>query len=382
MFSPADLLPLCLLVPALAARLTPSGAAGHVERRAFGATPGGEAVDAYTLTNARGVQAEVITYGGILRTLQVPDRDGRLADVVLGHDDLAGYLALETSPYFGALIGRYGNRIGGAAFTLDGTRHVLPANDGANTLHGGPGGFHTVVWKAEPFTAAGAVGVRLRHTSPDGDAGFPGALDVRVTYTLTDAGALAIDYEARADRATPVNLTHHSYFNLAGAGQGDVLGHVLTLNAARFTPVDASLIPTGRLQSVVRTPFDFTLPAPVGARIGWDDPQLHHAGGYDHNLVIDGPAGTLRPAARVEEPASGRVMTVATTEPGVQFYSGNFLDGSITGKDGRVYAHRGGFCLETQHFPDAPNQPGFPPTILRPGATYTSRTVYAFGTRP
>ena len=346
-----------------------------VARTPFDSTPAGQAVELFTLTNPQGIEVRAITYGGIILSLRTPDRDGRLGDIVLGYDSLAGYL--RASPYFGAIIGRYGNRIANGRFTLDGQTYALAANNGPNHLHGGIRGFDKVVWSAEPLETDSAVGVVFTYTSPDGEEGYPGTLRVQVTYTLADDGKLAFDYLATADRATPVNLTQHSYFNLAGSG--DVLGHELTIAASDFTPVDATLIPTGAVAPVDGTPFDFRTPTAIGARIAADHPQLANGLGYDHNFVLDREGPGLAPAARVVAPASGRTLDVWTTEPGLQFYSGNFLDGSITGKAGRVYAHRAGFCLETQHFPDSPNQPAFPSTILRPGEEYRSRTVFGFG---
>jgi galactose mutarotase-like enzyme len=352
----------------------------RVSRAPFGATPAGQAVDVYTLTNAHGMEVRATTYGGIVVSLRVPDRMGHLGDVVLGYDSLAGYL--RATPYFGAIIGRYGNRVAHAQFTLDGTTYHVPANDGANSLHGGTVGFDKVVWDAEPFWGDSGVGVAFTHTSPDGDQGYPGKLEVRVTYTLTHRNELVVDYHATTDRATPVNLTQHSYFNLAGDGSGDVLRQVLWINADRYTPVDSALIPTGALAPVAGTPFDFTTPTAIGARIALDDEQLRRGRGYDHNFVLSRTGPGLVHAARALDPASGRTLDLYTTEPGLQFYSGNFLDGSITGKAGHVYAHRNGFCLETQHFPDSPNESGFPSTILRPGEEYRSRTVFAFGVSP
>jgi aldose 1-epimerase len=351
--------------------------AARVGKQPFGAIPEGVPVDLYTLTNANGMEVRAITYGGIILSLRVPDRDGNLGDVVLGHDSLEGYL--EASPYFGAIIGRYGNRIAGGRFSLDGQQYELATNDGPNALHGGLVGFDKVVWRAESFQNDDRVGIVLSHTSPDGDEGYPGTLETTVTYTLTDANELVIDYYAVTDKATPVNLTQHTYFNLAEEGAGDILGHVLMLNASHLTPVDSTLIPTGEIRSVDGTPFDFRTPTAIGARIDADDEQTRFGGGYDHNFVLDREqSDSLALAAGVHEPTSGRVMEVFTTEPGVQFYSGNFLDGSISGKGGHVYRHRTGFCLETQHFPDSPNRPEFPSTILRPGQEYRSRTVYAF----
>ena len=337
----------------------------------FGTTDDGHAVDLYTLTNANGVEVRAMTYGGIIVSLRVPDRDGKLDDVVLGYDTLDGYLT-NNDPYFGAIIGRYGNRIGGATFDLDGETYALATNNGPNHLHGGLKGFDKVVWQAE----AGEDAVVFTYVSADGEEGYPGTLTASVTYRLTNRGELFVDYRATTDKATPVNLTQHAYFNLAGAG--NILGHELTLHASRFTPVDSTLIPTGELRSVDGTPFDFLQPTVIGARINQDEEQLNRGGGYDHNFVLDVGADSLAPAARVYEPTTGRALDIHTTEPGVQFYTGNFLDGSITGKGGRVYAYRYGFCLETQHFPDSPNQPDFPTTILRPGEVYASRTVFAF----
>ena len=299
--------------------------------------------------------------------------------MALGFDDLDGYL--KASPYFGAVVGRYANRIAKGRFTLDGKTYTLPVNNGPNTLHGGVTGFDKVVWEAEPFRHGDSVGVTLAYTSRDGDQGFPGTLPARVTYTLTPADELIVDYLATTDKATPVNLSQHTYFNLAGEGDGDILGHVLAINAARYTPVDATLIPTGDVADLAGTPFDFRTPTAIGARIDKQDPQLQNGRGYDHNFVLDrsSPGGGLIVAARVVEPASGRTLQISTTEPGLQFYSGNFLDGTIRGKGGHVYPLRSGFCLETQHFPDSPNHANFPSTILRPGEEYRSRTVFAFG---
>jgi aldose 1-epimerase len=342
----------------------------------FGTTEDGTEVSLYTLTNSNGLAVSITNYGGIVTRLLIPDRSGELADVVLGYDSLDAYLL--GSPYFGSLIGRYGNRIAGGRFTLDDVEYTLAANDGENHLHGGLQGFDKVVWSGEPYGAADEAGVRLRYVSEDGEEGYPGRLRVAVTYALTDADELRIEYEAETDKATVVNLTHHGYFNLAGHASGDVLGHELTLNAGRFTPIDAGLIPTGELMDVVGTPMDFRTPTSIGARLGQDDQQLRFAGGYDHNFALDDYDGSLRLIARVHEPVSGRVMEVYTTEPGIQFYSGNFLDGSNVGKGGAAYEHRAGFCLETQHFPDSPNKPHFPSTVLRPGDTYQSTTIYRF----
>jgi aldose 1-epimerase len=355
-------------------------ARARVEKQAFGATTDGTAVDLYTLTNANGVEVRAITYGGIIVSLRVPDRHGKLGDVVLGFDTLPEYQ--KASPYFGAIIGRYGNRIARGKFTLDGKAYTLAANNGPNALHGGLKGFDKVVWKGESFTNEKGVGVVFSYTSPDGEEGYPGTLRATVTYTLSHTNALTFDYHAVADKATPINLTQHTYFNLAGEGADDVLAHELMLSASRFTPVDSTLIPTGEIRKVEGTPFDFRTPTAMGARIGADDEQMRFGGGYDHNFVIDRKEGNSPVlAARVYEPTSGRVMEVSTTEPGVQFYTGNFLDGTVTGKGGHVYKRRSGFCLETQHYPDSPNRPEFPSTILRPGQEYRSRTIYAFSTR-
>jgi aldose 1-epimerase len=341
----------------------------------FGVLPTGDTVHVFTLANGD-VTMRVLDYGGIVQSLETPDRHGTRQDVVLGFDDLDGYL--RRSPYFGALIGRYGNRIAKGQFTLDGTVYTLAANNGPNALHGGLTGFDKVRWQVLQATDSSLV---LRHVSRDGDEGYPGTLTATVTYTLTADNRWVIDYEATTDKATPVNLTQHTYWNLRGNGEEPVLEHELQLAADAFTPVDSTLIPTGVLQPVAGTPFDFRTPQPIGARIDAADEQLRYGGGYDHNFVLTGAgdAAGLRLVAQVREPVSGRTLAMSTTEPGVQFYSGNFLDGSVTGKRGAVYARRSGFCLETQHFPDSPNQPAFPSTILRPGERRTSRTVYAFG---
>lgn len=346
-----------------------------VRRDAFGTTADGKAVEIYTLTNANGIEVRAITYGGIITSLKVPDRSGRVADVVLGFDSLDGYL--KGHPYFGAVIGRYGNRIAKGRFTVEGRTYTLATNNAPNHLHGGNKGFDKAVWSAAAVPGQSAVA--FTRISPDGEEGYPGNLTVRVTYTLTDKNELVVDYHATTDKATPVNLTHHSYFNLAGDGAGDILGHELTIDADRYTPVDATLIPTGALAPVQGTPFDFRKPTRIGDRIDQPHEQLKNGKGYDHNWVLTRPEAGLRPAARLRDPASGRTLDIATTEPGMQFYSGNFLDGTLTGKAGHIYKHRAGLCLETQHFPDSPNQPKFPSTILKPGQEYRSKTVFTFG---
>jgi aldose 1-epimerase len=381
MMRPRFLLTLALGLAALTAcgPTKQTGAVKQVKKQPFGMMADGQAIDLYTLTNQSGMEASIITYGGIVVTLKTPDRDGKLGDVVLGFDKLDGYL--KATAHFGALIGRYGNRIGKASFTLDGVLHKLPANDGPNTLHGGPKGFDKVVWQARDVSDAQSQRLELTYLSKDGEEGFPGNLSVTVVYTLTDNNELRIDYTASTDKATVVNLTNHSYFNLAGQGEGDVLGHELTLNADQFTPVDKVLIPTGELRSVEGTPFDFRKPVAIGARINQSDEQLKFGRGYDHNFVLTSGGGTLSLAARVQEPKTGRVMEVLTTEPGIQFYSGNFLDGAVTGKGGVVYKKHFGFCLETQHYPDSPNHPDFPPVVLKPGETYKHTMIHKFSAR-
>ena len=345
----------------------------------WGRTPDGQTVDLITLHNGNGIEIRVATLGGLITALRTPDRDGQFDDIVLGHDALTGYFPNPT--YFGVLVGRYANRIARGRFTLDGATSTLATNDGPNHLHGGRKGWDQAVWRAEPFQNASGAGVVLRHTSPDGDEGYPGAVTAEVTYTLNDRNELRVDYRATTDKPTVINLTQHSYFNLAGARAADVLGHELLINADRFTPVDETLIPTGELAPVAATPFDFNVATPIGARIAQPDVQLQRGRGYDHNFVLTRQGDGLSLAARVHEPTTGRTLEISTTEPGLQFYSGNFLDGTIKGKGGRAYTHRSGFCLETQHFPDSPNQAAFPSTVLRPGQTYQSTTVFTFGVR-
>jgi aldose 1-epimerase len=343
----------------------------------FGRMPDGKAVEVYTLRNARGMVVRAITYGAIIQAIRVPDRSGRLDDVTLGYDSLPGYLT--DSPYFGAVVGRYANRIARGRFALEGRTYRLATNNGPNHLHGGLKGFDKVVWKAASFQRGDSFGVEFQHTSPDGDEGYPGTVQASVTYTLTSRNQLLVEYRATTDRATPVNLSQHSYFNLGGGGSGPILGHVLTIDADRYTPVDSTLIPTGELAPVANTPFDFRAPTAIGARIGQDHPQLRYGKGYDHNFVLNRSSSALIHAVRVVEPASGRTLDISTTEPGLQFYSGNFLDGSIKGKSGHGYGHRTALVLETQHFPDSPNHPNFPSTILKPGQEYRSKTIFAFG---
>jgi aldose 1-epimerase len=347
-----------------------------VTSQPFGKMPDGTAVEIFTLSDGQ-YEARITNYGGVLVSLKAPDRNGKSADTVLGFDDLNGYVTNFNSPsvaFFGAIIGRYANRIAHGSFTLDGKKYSLPLNNGENTLHGGPHGFNNVVWKAKPIPN----GVELTYLSKDGEAGYPGNLSAVVRYTLIK-GNLRIEYSATTDKDTVVNLTNHSYFNLAG--QGDILNHQLTLHASRFTPVDAGLIPTGELKSVEGTPFDFRKATAVGARINADDEQLHRGRGYDHNWVLDSSGRKLAEAAELYDPGSGRVLKVLTDQPGIQFYSGNFLDGSIKGKGGKPDELHAALCLETQHFPDSPNHPDFPTTELKPGERYHTVTIYSFSTR-
>jgi aldose 1-epimerase len=328
----------------------------------------------YTLTNQKGVEVRIMNYGGIVVSIKTPDKNGTPADIVLGFDSLSGYIA-NPSPFFGALVGRYANRIAHAMFTLDGVQYKLENNDHGNTLHGGTHGLDKAVWIPRELPDGG---LELTVTSKDGDEGFPGNLNVTVVYHLTDANELKIDYSATTDKDTVVNLTNHSYFNLKGAGEGDILGHRISIKADRFTPVDAGLIPIGDLRPLNGTPFDFRTPTVIGAHIEEKDEQLTLGHGYDHNWVLNKKGNELSLAARVEEPSTGRVLEVLTTQPGLQFYTGNFLDGTIHGKGGKVYQRRYGFCLETQHFPDSPNHPKFPTTELKPGETFHNTTVFRF----
>lgn len=348
-----------------------------INRQAFGATPDGTAVERFTLTNANGVEVGISTYGAGIVSIRTPDRHGNLDDIVLGFDTFDGYLT--DHPYFGVLAGRYANRIAKGRFSLDGATYTLAVNNGPNHLHGGLKGFDKAVWTPQIVEGPDGPSLQLRYVSVDGEEGYPGTLDVSVSYTLTNSNELRISYTATTDKATVVNLTNHSYFNLAGAD--DVLGHELQIQADRFTPVDSTLIPTGVLAPVENTPFDFRQPTPIGARIDADHEQIRFGGGYDHNFVLNHASGQMGLAVRVVEPSSGRTLEVHTTEPGLQLYTGNFLDGSITGKGGRVYERRSGFCLEAQHFPDSPNQSAFPSTVLRPGDRYETTTVLAFGVK-
>lgn len=348
-----------------------------IGRAPLDTAPGGKPVEVFTITNSNGMQLRAMTYGAIIQSIKVPDAKGVMGDVVLGFDSVAGYV--KESPYFGAIVGRYGNRIARGRFTLDGTSYTLAVNNGVNALHGGLKGFDKVVWEPKMVQTDSTTGVMFTYVSPDGEEGYPGAVTVKVTYQVMNArNELVIDYEAYSDKATPINVTNHSYFNLAGPG-GDILGHEMTIDADSMTPVDTTLIPTGKIVNVTGTPFDFRTPTTIGARIGADDQQIRFGGGYDHNFVVRRSTPGLVHVAHVHEPTTGRTLDVSSTEPGVQFYSGNFLDGTIKGKGGTVYPHRGAFCLETQHYPDSPNQPNFPSTILRPGTTYVSKTSFVFG---
>jgi aldose 1-epimerase len=348
----------------------------QISQAPFGKTPDGTPVDIYTLRDPGRIEARISNYGGILVSLKVPDRDGHLDDVVLGFDDLDGYVT--RNPFFGALVGRYGNRIAKAAFTLEGVTYKLAANNGPNALHGGLKGFDKVVWQATRTQPASAPALELNYLSRDGEEGYPGNLRVKAVYSLAADHGVRLDFTATTDKTTIVNLTQHTYFNLAG--KGDILGHQVQIDADRFTPVDSTLIPTGELRPVAGTPFDFRRPSAIGARIEQEDEQLQRGHGYDHNFVLNHPAGRLDVIARASEPATGRVLEVLTTEPGVQFYTGNHLDGTIKGKGGQVYHKRAGFCLEAQHFPDSPNHPQFPTVTLQPGAVYRSTILFRFST--
>lgn len=350
---------------------------GAVQEQPFGTTKEGKKITLYTLTNSHHMEVRAMNYGAIIVSLRVPDRKGEVADIVLGHDTLEGYF--DNSPHLGGLVGRYANRIANGSFTLDGVKYSLPKNNGPNTLHGGIKGFDQAVWQGTALK--GKTGVVFSHLSQDGEEGFPGNLKVKVTYSLTEANQLVINYEATTDKPTVLNLSQHSYFNLAGEGTGDILNHEVMISADRFTPVDSTMIPTGELRPVKGTPLDFTTQTKVGARIDDNYEQLVLGKGYDHNFVINRKAEGLVSAARAYEPTSGRVMEISTDQPGIQFYTGNFLDGTVTGKQGHVYKRRYGLCFETQHFPDSPNHPEFPSTVLRPGQAFHSRTILKFSAK-
>lgn len=350
-----------------------------IERAPWGAMPSGEPVDQYTLTNARGTQIRVITLGAIITSIIVPDKSGAPDDIALGMTDVNGYLT--KSPYFGAVVGRYGNRIAKGKFTLDGTTYSLAVNNGPNHLHGGLVGFDKRLWTGSVAKAENGVGLRLALTSADGDQGYPGELRVTVRYVLTNDDRLIIDYDATTSKATVLNLTQHTYFNLSGRMRENVLEHQLMLNADRFLVVDSTLIPTGVLAPVTGTPFDFRTATAIGKRINAPNAQIKNGGGYDHSFALTRKGAGLEHAAQVFDPVTGRTLDVWTTEPGIQVYTGNFLDGTVPGKGGRKYQHRGAICLETGHFPDSPNHPAFPSTVLRPGQKFHSQTIYGFGVR-
>ena len=351
--------------------------AKSMEKKVFGTTADGKTAELYTLKNKNGMQVSITNFGATVVSIVVPDRAGKMADVALGYDDLAGYELNKN--YLGVLVGRYGNRIAHGKFSIDGSEYTLAKNNGDNSLHGGIKGFNKAMWEAKDVSKGGEAAVEMKYVSKDGEEGYPGNLSVTVVYTLTSKNELKIDYSATTDKKTVVNLTNHTYFNLAGQGNGDILKQELMINADTFTPVDSGLIPTGELKKVEGTPFDFRKATAIGARIDANDEQIKLGGGYDHNFVLNRKAATgLSLAARVSDPTSGRTMEVWTTEPGVQFYTGNFLDGSFKGKGGIAYQKRTALCLETQHFPDSPNHPSFPTTLLKPGEKYHTTTVYKF----
>ncbi len=343
----------------------------------FGKTADGAGIDLITLRNLKGVEIRLMTYGGIILSIKTPDRDGVQDDIALGYDTAEKYF--KNGTYFGVLVGRYANRIAKATFALDGKTYTLPANNGVNSLHGGTTGWDQKVWHSEEFQNAGGVGTTLSLTSPDGDQGYPGEVKASVKYTLTDDSRLVVDYDATSNAPTVINMTQHTYFNLAGSKANDILGHELMINADKYTPVDDTLIPTGELATVEGTPFDFRKSTKIGERIDQKNEQLTRGKGYDHNWVLNRTGDGLSLAAIAKDSISGRTVEITTTEPGIQFYSGNFLDGTNIGKAGKAYPHRGGFCLETQHYPDSPNQKSFPSTELRPGGKYVSQTVFKFG---
>jgi aldose 1-epimerase len=368
-----------LAVPAAGAATADTGADATtpgITREPFGQV-GGKTVYRYTLSNAAGVKARILTYGGIIQSLDVPDRNGQMANVVLGFNDVGSYVA--KSPYFGALIGRYANRLAGGKFTIDGKTYQVPTNDGPNSLHGGPKGFDKRLWTPTAVRRGATVGLKLHYTSPDGEMGFPGTMQVDVTYLLTPDNGLRMEYAATTDKATVVNLTNHAYFNLGGEGSGSTYDEQLQINASRYTPIDTTLIPTGYIAPVASTPFDFRTPTTIGERIRQGNQQLVRAQGYDHNWALDRrPGDSLQVAAKAYDPSNGRLLTVSTTEPGLQFYSGNFLDGTLVGTGGHVYRQGDAYTLETQHFPDSPNHKNFPSTVLRPGDVFRSTTIYGF----
>ena len=361
----------------MTATTTSANTSSTITKSDFGKAPDGQPVDLYTLRNSKGAEACIMTYGGRVQKLLMPDKHGKFADVVLGYDTLDGYLSPDC-PYFGALVGRYGNRIGNATFNLEGQTYTLAKNNHGNSLHGGLKGFDRVVWTAKPSIGAHGPQLVLAYVSKDGEEGFPGNLEVTAIYTLTEKNELKLEFTAKTDKPTVLNLTHHSYFNLAGQGSGDILNHLVRINADQTTPVDSGLITTGAFADVAGTPFDFRKSTAIGARINDPDPVLQYGPGYDHNWVINKPLGQFGFMARVVEPKSGRVMEVWSDEPGLQFYTGNFLDGTITGKEGRVYQRHGAFCMEPQHYPDSPNKPNFPSVELKPGQTFHNTIVYKF----
>ncbi|MGB2403565.1 MAG: aldose epimerase family protein [Akkermansiaceae bacterium] len=342
-----------------------------------------DSIKLYTLKNNVGTEVKVTNYGAIITSIVVPDREGRFDDIVLGYDRVEDYMNAVDKPYFGAVVGRYGNRIAKGQFTLDGETYTLAINNPPNHLHGGVIGFDKVVWDAKPIQGKDFTGLELTYLAKDGEEGYPGNLAVTVRYKLNEANELEVEYQATTDKATPVNLTQHSYFNLAGEGNGNILKHELSINADYYTPVDETLIPTGEIAPIKNTPFDFTIPKAVGRDIAQKNEQLQYGGGYDHNFVLNkgGKAGEMTLAASIFEPESGRFLEIFTEEPGIQFYCGNFLDGRLKGKAGRPYSHRGAIVLETQHYPDSPNQPHFPSTILKPNETYHSKTIFRFSTK-